>query len=157
MIGAFESGMVAIDSSDDQEVTGFICPEDAIRILVCVNACAGFSNDELEGANLHKDSIDAQNEIDELRTDLATAEQYSRQKQARIDRLERERDELLLYKNLAKEYGLLVFCDIAEITQKRDELLAEIIKAREEMSCANFNSAAERIDHAIDSVKGSAA
>ena len=94
-IGAMESGMVAIDSNDGEEVTGFIDPEYASRILACVNACAGFSNDELEGANLHKDSIDAQNEIDDLRADLATAEQDSRQKQARIDRLERERDELI--------------------------------------------------------------
>lgn len=43
---------------------------------------------------------------------------------------------------------------LAELEKQRDELLAALEKAREEMSCANFNSAAERIDHAIASVKG---
>lgn len=38
----------------------------ARRIVACVNACAGFSIEELEEANLHRDSIDAQNEIDAL-------------------------------------------------------------------------------------------
>lgn len=32
---------------------------DARRIVACVNACEGFSIEELEGANLCKDSIDA--------------------------------------------------------------------------------------------------
>lgn len=44
-----------------------------------------------------------------------------------------------------------------EISRHRDELLESIVKAREEMACANFNGAAERIDHAIASVKGGAA
>ena len=39
--------------------------------------------------------MDLQKQIDDLRADFATAEQDSRQKQARIDRLESERDELL--------------------------------------------------------------
>lgn len=47
-IGAMESGMVAIDSSDDKEVTGFIDPEDARRIVACVNACEGIPIDVLE-------------------------------------------------------------------------------------------------------------
>lgn len=37
------------------------------------------------------------------------------------------------------------------------ELLAEVVKAREEMAGANFNSAGERIDHATASAKGGAA
>lgn len=57
-IGAMESGMVAIDSSDDKEVTGFIDPEDASRILACVNACAGFSATELEQVAKHGGFID---------------------------------------------------------------------------------------------------
>lgn len=42
---------------------------------------------------------------------------------------------------------------VAELQRQLDELLEDLKKAREEMSCANFNSAAERIDHAIASVK----
>lgn len=40
------------------------------------------------------------------------------------------------------------------LVKQRDELLATCEKAREEMACANFNSAAERIDHAIARAKG---
>ena len=47
--------------------------------------------------------------------------------------------------------------ELEKVTKQRDDLLAAMKKAREEMSCANFNSAAERIDHAIVSVKGGAA
>lgn len=43
------------------------------------------------------------------------------------------------------------------LQKQRDELLAEINKAREEMSCANFNSAAARLDTAIAKLKGGAA
>lgn len=50
-------------------------------------------------------------------------------------------------------FGQLAFLH-ARLQQQRDELLAALEKAREEMSCANFNSAAERIDHAIAIAKG---
>ena len=35
----------------------------AQRIVACVNSCEGFSIEELEGANLFKDSIESQSEI----------------------------------------------------------------------------------------------
>jgi hypothetical protein len=38
----------------------------ARRIVACVNACAGFSIEEIEGANFHKDLVAAQEEIDLL-------------------------------------------------------------------------------------------
>lgn len=38
----------------------------ARRIIACVNACDGFSIEEIEGANLFKDSIESDNLIDEL-------------------------------------------------------------------------------------------
>ena len=39
----------------------------ARRIVACVNACEGFSIEELEGANLFKDSIESDAEIRELK------------------------------------------------------------------------------------------
>ena len=38
----------------------------ARRIVACVNACEGFSIEELEGADLFKDSIESQDLIDGL-------------------------------------------------------------------------------------------
>ncbi len=46
---------------------------------------------------------------------------------------------------------------IAELEKQRDMLLVELEKTREEMACANFNSAAERIDNAITRMRGGAA
>lgn len=46
------------------------------RIVACINACEGFSIEELEGANLFKDSIESQSEIITLkkqRDDLIAA------------------------------------------------------------------------------------
>ena len=37
------------------------------RIVACVNACEGFSIEELQGADLFKDSIESQSEITELK------------------------------------------------------------------------------------------
>lgn len=42
----------------------------ARRIVACVNACAGFSIEELEGASLFNDSISAQDEIDSLKSEV---------------------------------------------------------------------------------------
>lgn len=39
-------------------------------IVACVNACAGFSIEELEGASLFNDSISAQDEIDSLKSEV---------------------------------------------------------------------------------------
>lgn len=40
--------------------------DNARRIVACVNACEGFSIEELEGADLFKDSIESQDLIDGL-------------------------------------------------------------------------------------------
>ena len=37
--------------------------DNARRIVACINACEGFSIEELEGADLFKDSIESQSEI----------------------------------------------------------------------------------------------
>jgi hypothetical protein len=39
---------------------------DENRVIACFNACRGFSTEELEGADLYKDLINARNEIDAL-------------------------------------------------------------------------------------------
>lgn len=39
----------------------------ARRIVACINACEGFSIEELEGTDMHKDSIEADAEIRELK------------------------------------------------------------------------------------------
>ena len=44
--------------------------DDYIRARACVNACAGFSIEELEGASLFNDSISAQDEIDSLKSEV---------------------------------------------------------------------------------------
>ena len=49
------------------------------RIVACINACEGFSIEELEGANLFKDSIESQSEIIAMkkqRDELLEALQY---------------------------------------------------------------------------------
>ena len=46
-IGALESGRVAIDGPNGEEVTGWLEQEEAHRILACVNACAGVSTEVL--------------------------------------------------------------------------------------------------------------
>lgn len=86
--------IVAANGSTVAKLTALDLPN-ARRIVACVNACAGFANEELEGASLYRDSFDAQKEIDALRADIATAEQDSRQKQARIDRLSDNVESLL--------------------------------------------------------------
>ena len=43
--------------------------------------------------------------------------------EARIEQLEAENEKLIIYKNLADEYGLSVFADLAELQKQRDELL----------------------------------
>ena len=40
------------------------------RIVACINACEGFSIEELEGADLFKDSIESQSEIIALKKHL---------------------------------------------------------------------------------------
>lgn len=63
-----------------------------------------------------------------------------------IEALEKQRDELQAQLTEARNALL-------REGMQRDELLADMVKAREEMACANFNSAAERIDHTISRVK----
>lgn len=46
----------------------------AHRIVACVNACDGFSIEELDGAHLHRDSIEAQNENERLTLELVQAQ-----------------------------------------------------------------------------------
>lgn len=58
----------------DPENGGIRNKADARRIVACVNACEGFSIEELEDANLFKDSIDSANLIDDL---LAALEELS--------------------------------------------------------------------------------
>ena len=60
--------------------------------------------------------------IDYLNQKIAAAE-------ARIAELEAENEQLSLYKQLADEYGLSVFADLAELQKQRDELLAACEKA----------------------------
>ena len=50
------------------------------RVIACINACEGFSDEELEGADLFKDSIESQSEIVALkqqRDELLAAVQYA--------------------------------------------------------------------------------
>lgn len=53
---------------DDAPVRDFNTEQqaNARRIVACVNACEGFSIEELEGADLFKDSIESGNLINEL-------------------------------------------------------------------------------------------
>ena len=45
---------------------------------------------------------------------------------AAIRLIQKQRDELMLYKKLADEYGFSVFADLAELQKQRDELLAAL-------------------------------
>ncbi len=47
-IGAMESGMVCIDDADGKEIAGWFEPDDARRIIACVNACEGIPTPQLE-------------------------------------------------------------------------------------------------------------
>ena len=49
---------------------------------------------------------------------------------ARIKQLEAENEQLIIYKNLADEYGLSVFADLAELQKQRDELLKDAERYR---------------------------
>lgn len=71
--------------------------------------------------------------IDYLNQKIAAAE-------ARIAELEAENEQLSLYKQLADEYGLSVFADLAELQKQRDELLsaAEAIEIDAE-ECLDFD------------------
>lgn len=71
------------------------------RIAVCWNACKGVSTEDLEMDNAA--FIRVFNERNQLRADIETAEQDSRQKQARINRLEFERESMILALKLAAE------------------------------------------------------
>lgn len=53
---------------DDAPVRDFNSEQqaNARRIIACVNACNGFSIEEIDGADLFKDSIESCNLIDEL-------------------------------------------------------------------------------------------
>ena len=51
-IGAMESGQVAIDAANGSEITGWLDPDDARRIVACVNACAGLDTEYLETVGL---------------------------------------------------------------------------------------------------------
>lgn len=76
-------------------------PNNVRRIVACVNACRGVSNEDLEMDNAA--FIQVFNERSQLRDDLATAEQDARQKMARISRLEAEREQMLAVLKQAAE------------------------------------------------------
>ena len=73
-------------------------PEDARRIVACVNACAGFSIEELEGASLFNDSISAQDEIDSLKSeveDMKLIIATDTGTESAVAAMQKQRDELL--------------------------------------------------------------
>lgn len=71
------------------------------RIVACWNACQCVSTADLEMDNAA--FIQVFNERNQLRADVETAEQDSRQKQARINRLEAERAQMIAALRLSAE------------------------------------------------------
>ena len=63
-------------NGESKRISDFDGPQDeeqfsnVRRIVAAVNACAGFSIEELEGASLFNDSISAQDEIDSLKSEV---------------------------------------------------------------------------------------
>ncbi len=65
-----EPGFYAELMASDHAIVALFAGEPSLanarRIVACVNACEGFSIEELEGADLFKDSIESDNLIHEL-------------------------------------------------------------------------------------------
>ena len=66
----YEPGYYAELMASDHATVALFAGEPSLanarRIVACVNACEGFSIEELEGADLFKDSIESGNLINEL-------------------------------------------------------------------------------------------
>ena len=75
----------------------------------------------------------------------------------RIEQLEAEKEKLILYKQLADEYGLSVFADLAELQKQRDELLAAAKFFMRAEGDYDLIKAGKLFQAAIASVKGGAA
>lgn len=72
--------------------------DDYIRARACVNACAGFSIEELEGASLFNDSISAQDEIDSLKSEVEEMKLIiatDTGTESAVAAMQKQRDELL--------------------------------------------------------------
>lgn len=70
----------------------------ARRIVAAVNACAGFSIEELEGASLFNDSISAQDEIDSLKSEVEEMKLIiatDTGTESAVAAMQKQRDELL--------------------------------------------------------------
>lgn len=86
--------------------------ENALRIVACVNACAGFSIEEIEGANFHKDSFAAQEEIDLLEKQRDSA-------LAKLSSMTIDRDSW-------EDQADARVKDWLEMKEQRDEILSEL-------------------------------
>ena len=106
------------------------------RIVAAVNACAGFSIEELEGASLFNDSISAQDEIDSLKSEV-------------------EEMKLIIATDTGTESA------VAAMQKQRDELLAALKKMQKCKSIYNMFPSSGRksygsiVDDALASVKAS--
>ena len=103
----------------------------ARRIVAAVNACAGFSIEELEGASLFNDSISAQDEIDSLKSEV-------------------EEMKLIIATDTGTESA------VAAMQKQRDELLAALEEAAFRAAHGECAHVQLVCDTAIASVKGGA-
>ncbi len=104
-------------------------PEDARRIVACVNACAGFSIEELEGASLFNDSISAQDEIDSLKSeveDMKLIIATDTGTESAVAAMQKQRDELLAALEAGRRLIELISPFEGDVTRQMDKAIASV-------------------------------
>lgn len=98
------------------------------RVVACINACEGFSIEELEGANLFKDSIESDAEItvlnkqrDALLAELRATESRLHEVSVLCATVEQQRDELLV----AVQHAADVFAEYVTLHKAKGDAGAE--------------------------------
>lgn len=159
-IGAMESGQAAIDAANGSEVTGWLDPDDARRIVACVNACAGLDTEYLEavglpefaGKQLCADMV--QQELDAV---IAQRDHWkaNHENQVRRARILMERPDMPIERVAAYKRML-------ELEQQRDQMLAALEHIRRRIPHGGFaqihdgSATVADIDAAITKATGGA-
>ena len=100
------------------------------RIVAAVNACAGFSIEELEGASLFNDSISAQDEIDSLKSEVKEMKLIiatDTGTESAVAAMQKQRDELLAA--LEKAANTIWKLNDADIHAQEAEAVIASVKA----------------------------
>lgn len=103
-IGVMESVQVAIDGADGSEITGWLEPKNARRIVACVNACAGLPTEFIEKYGVTRSGIAKGTELLEADRDRLAAELAALRSQEPVAWMHPSRDPKLL-SHSAYTYG----------------------------------------------------